>query len=170
MSTPLPLILTDCGLKLGDGATPTEAFTELACTVTHLELTPETSTTTVDTFCGSTDYPGTTKWSLIATLAQSFDTDSTEDVLSAAVAAAGPVGFKILPYKGSPVSATNPMWEGTCIPAPYAPISGDAGDVSTVEIDWSVVGEPSKVITGTYAAGAMAMAGAASSSPASEDG
>ena len=164
MSTPLPLILTDAGLALGDGATPTEGFTELACVVTHLELTPETSTTTVDTMCGSTDYPGTVKWSLIATLVQSFDADATEEVLSAAVDVGGPVGFKILPYKTAPISATNPMWEGTCIPEAYAPISGDAGDVSTVEIDWAVVGEPSKVITGTYpAAAAMAMAAPAAS-------
>jgi len=165
LPTPLPLILTDCGLKIGDGATPTEVLTELACTVTHLELTPETSTTTVDTFCGSTDYPGTTKWSLVVSLAQSFDADSTEDVLSAALAAGGPVGFEIVPYKSQAVSATNPKWSGTCIPAPYAPISGDAGDVSTVELDWSVVGEPVKETTEV-----LVMAGASSSSSSPDDG
>jgi hypothetical protein len=162
VSTPLPLILTDAGLVLGDGATPTEAFEELACTVTHLELTPETATTTVDTMCGSTDYPGTVKWSLIATLVQSFDPDATEDVLSAAVAAGGPVGFKVIPYKSQPVSATNPMWTGQVIPEAYAPISGDAGDVSTIEIDWAVVGTPTKETSGTYTP-VMAMAGASSS-------
>lgn len=147
MPTPTPLILTNAGLKIGDGATPTEVLTELACNVTHLELTPETAVTTVDTMCGSTDYPGVTKWSLIATLVQSFDADATEDVLSAAVEAGVPVGFEVVGYRDKPVSATNPKWTGTVIPEPYSPINGDAGDVSTIELDWAVVGEPVKEIS-----------------------
>ena len=87
MAVHKPLILTDPSVKIGKGALPAD-LTELACDASHVELTPDTEVTTVDTFCGSTDYPGTTKWSLIATLIQSFDTGATEEVLSAAVAAA----------------------------------------------------------------------------------
>jgi hypothetical protein len=76
MAEPLPLILTDASLKIDD--------TELACVANHIELSPDTTVTTLDTMCGSKDYPGTVKWSLIATLYQSFDVDATEDVLSAA--------------------------------------------------------------------------------------
>src|SRR5262245_61972156 len=145
MATPLPLILTDAKVELGDGAA-TEVFTSLECLVSHVELSPDTAVTTVDTLCGSTDYPGQTKWNLVLTLYQSFDADATEEALSAAVAAGGPVGFRITPYKSAPVSATNPMWSGEVNPAPYAPINGDSGEASTIELEWGVVGAPTKSI------------------------
>jgi hypothetical protein len=146
MPEPAPLILDNAGLQLGDGATPTEVLTELACVLNHIELTPDVSTTTVTTMCGERDYPGVVKWSLVATLYQSFDPDATEDVLSAAVASGVPVTFEIVGYRDQPVSDTNPMWTGQVIPQPYAPINGDAGDVSTIELEWSVVGVPAKLV------------------------
>jgi hypothetical protein len=141
MAEPLPLILTDASLKIDD--------TELACVANHIELSPDTTVTTLDTMCGSKDYPGTVKWSLIATLYQSFDVDATEDVLSAAVAAYKAAGtlptFEIIPYKSRPVAADNPS--GELIPQDYSPINGDAGDASTVELEWSLAGVPDKSIT-----------------------
>jgi hypothetical protein len=143
MAEPLPLILTDASLKIDD--------TELACVANHIELSPDTTVTTLDTMCGSKDYPGTVKWSLIATLYQSFDVDATEDVLSAAVAAYKAAGtlptFDIIPYKSRPVAADNPSWTGELIPQDYSPINGDAGDASTVELEWSLAGVPDKSIT-----------------------
>ena len=47
------------------------------------------------------------------------------------------------------MSATNPKWTGTVQPAPYSPINGDAGDVSTVELEWAVIDGPTKGITPT---------------------
>lgn len=150
MAIPKPLILDDAGIQLGDGAA-TEVFTELACVTNHVELTPDTAVTTLDTLCGSVDYPGNVKWTLVLTLYQSFDTGATEDALSAAVAAVGgKVGFKILPYKSQAVGVNNPMWSGTVIPQDYAPINGDAGDASTIELEWSLDGAPLKETTGTY--------------------
>lgn len=140
---PLPLILTNAGLKIND--------TELACVTNHLELSPDTSVTTLDTFCGSRDYPGTVKWSLVATLYQSFDVGATEEVLSTAMSAYRTNGtlptFAIVGHRDQPVSATNPEWSGELIPQDYAPINGDAGDASTVELEWSVNGVPSKTTT-----------------------
>lgn len=138
VAEPLPLILTDAGLTISGK--------DLACVTNHLELSPDVTITTLDTFCGSTDYPGVVKWSLIATLYQSFDPDATEDVLSAAVAGGIPVPFTIVPYKSQPVSETNPEWSGELIPQPYAPINGDAGDASSVELEWSLTGTPVKTI------------------------
>lgn len=158
MPEPLPLILTDASLKIND--------TELACLANHVELSPDTTVTTLDTMCGSKDYPGTVKWSLIATLYQSFDVDATEEVLSAAVAAYKADGtlptFEVVPYKDRPVAADNPSWSGSLIPQDYSPINGDAGDASTVELEWSLDAEPLKsIIPG-------AMAAAASSSGSSK--
>lgn len=146
MSEPLPLILNDASLKISKTADET-GLTELACVANHIELTPDTSVTTLDTMCGSRDYPGITKWSLLATLYQSFDTDATEEVLSAAVALDAPVPFELIPYKSQPVSATNPSWTGFLIPQPYSPINGDAGEASEVELEWALTGDPVKSIT-----------------------
>jgi len=143
---PMPLILTDASLKISTDGT-TAGLTELACLANHVELSPDVNITTVDTFCGSRDYPGTVKWSLLATIFQSFDPDATEEVLSAAVAAGPPCPFEIVGYKSQPVGPTNPSWSGNLIPQPYSPINGDAGDVSNVELEWSLDGEPVKSTT-----------------------
>ncbi len=158
MSIPRPLILDNADLLIGDGATP-EVFASLACTLNHIELNPDVSQTTLTTMCGEVDYPGIVKWSLVATLYQSFDPAATEEVLSAAVDGGVPVGFQIMGRRDEPVSATNPAWIGQVIPQPYSPINGDAGDASTVELEWSVVGDPEKIIvppTTTVAAEATA--------------
>lgn len=146
MAEPTPLILTNASLKISTDETPTN-LVELACVTNHIELSPDVNTTTLDTMCGSKDYPGTVKWSLIATLYQSFDVDATEDVLSAAVAGGIPVAYEVMGYRDDPVSAANPAWSGLAIPQPYSPINGDAGDASEVDLEWSLVGEPTKSIT-----------------------
>ena len=137
---PMPLILTDASIKI-DGQ-------ELACVASHVELSPDTSVTTLDTMCGSRDYPGTVKWSLVATLYQSFETGATEDILSAAVAsykATGePVSFEVAGYKSREVGPDNPSWSGSVIPKDYAPINGDAGDASTIDLEWSCTAPPTK--------------------------
>ena len=143
---PTPLILTDPSIKVGTGAAAS-TLKELACAASHVELTPDTEVTTVDTFCGSVDYPGTTKWNLLMTLAQSFDANATEAVLSAAVESGESVPFEIIGYGSQPVSVTNPKWTGKVRPRPYAPINGDAGDASTVEIEWAVTEGPVKETT-----------------------
>ena len=145
MAVHAPLILTDPSIKISKTALTT-GLTELACDASHVELSPDTEVTTVDTFCGSTDYPGTTKWSLIITLYQSFDVGATEEVLSAALATGVSVPFEIIGYKTPPVSATNPKWTGFVRPAPYSPINGDAGDASTIDLEWAVTTGPIKGI------------------------
>src|SRR5215813_6596019 len=144
---PMPLILTNAGLKISG--------TQLACLVNHIELAPDVNITTLDTMCGSKDYPGTVKWSLIATLYQSFDPNATEAVLSAAVNGGVPVPFEVIGYRDTAVSATNPRWTGNVIPKPYSPINGDAGDASTVELEWSLTAAPTKD-SGIVATGATA--------------
>jgi hypothetical protein len=137
-TVPNPVILDNAALSI-DGK-------PLDCLTNHLEISPDTSVTTLDTFCGSRDYPGITKWSLVATLYQSFDPDATEDVLSAAVAGGEPVPFTVLPDRSQPVGPTNPEFSGEVIPQPYAPINGDAGDASTIELEWSMTGPPAKAV------------------------
>jgi hypothetical protein len=143
---PKPLILTNASLKISTDGTSAN-LQELACVTNHIELSPDVNTTTLDTMCGSKDYPGTVKWALIATLYQSFDVDATEDTLSAAVESGAPVAYEVMGYRDQPVSASNPVWSGLAIPQPYSPINGDAGDASEIDLEWSLVGEPTKSIT-----------------------
>jgi hypothetical protein len=154
MAEPVPLILNDASLKISKSAL-TADLTELGCVTNHIEISPDTSITTLDTLCGSRDYPGITKWSLVCTLYQSFDPDATEEVLSAAVATGDAVPFEVLGYKSQPVSVTNPKWSGMAIPQPYSPLNGDAGDASEVELEWSLTAAPAKSI-GVKATGAVA--------------
>jgi hypothetical protein len=155
MPEPTPLILTDASFKLSDDGTEA-GLTELACVTNHIELTPDVSVTTLDTMCGSKDYPGVVKWSLIATLFQSFDPAATDEVLRAANALGTPAPYEIIPYKSQPVSATNPKFTGFVIPQPFSPINGDAGAESTVELEWSCTEEPVKGITDVMTAFAAA--------------
>jgi hypothetical protein len=145
----MPLILDNAGIAISSDGTE-QGLTELACLANHIEISPDVSTTTIDTMCGSRDYPGTVKWSLVATLYQSFDPDATEDVLSGALATGTSVPFEVVPRRSRPIGPTNPRFTGNVIPQPYSPINGDAGDASTVELEWSIVGEPTKETTGTY--------------------
>ena len=156
MPEPMPLILDNADLLISDDGTDV-GLTSLACLTNHLELSPDVSVTTVTTMCGEKDYPGAVKWSLVATLYQSFDAGATEEVLSAAVALGTATPFRIVPRRDTAISATNPAWEGDVIPQPYPPINGDAGDVSTIELEWALAAPPDKIIvppTGTTAAAA----------------
>jgi len=149
MSQPRPLILDDADLLI-DGVT-------LACSTSHLELTPDVSVVEITTLCGAVEYPGTIKWSLIATLIQSFDPAAVEETLSAAVDGGVPVAFEIIPRKSEPVSATNPSYSGEVIPQAYSPVNGDAGSESTIDLEWSLVAPPVKsIVPGALAATAAA--------------
>ena len=121
-----------------------------------MELAPDTAVTTLDTMCGSVDYPGVTKWAFVLTLYQSYDAGATDEILTAAVEAGVAVGFKILPRKSDPISATNPIYTGKVMPQPFPPVNGDAGEASTIELEWSVTEGPTKADTGTYEAMTMA--------------
>jgi len=139
VAPPMPLILDDASVSIDDGI--------LDCVTNHLELSPDVTVVTITTLCGETDYPGAVKWSLVLTLEQSFDAGATEEILSAAVEGGVPVSFVIVPYKSKPIGPTNPSWSGMVIPQPYAPINGDAMGESTIDLEWSVVGQPVKSVT-----------------------
>jgi hypothetical protein len=47
----------------------------------------------------------------------------------------------------APISATNPGWQGQVQPTPYAPLNGDAGDPSEIELEWALVAPPTKITT-----------------------
>jgi len=153
VAIPRPLILDNADLQI-DGQT-------LACVLNHLELNPDVAQITLTTMCGEVDYPGTVKWTLVATLYQSFDPAATEEILSAAVDGGVPVQFAITPRRDDPISATNPAWYGDVIPQPYSPINGDAGAESTIDLEWSLVGVPTKTITTIPAPTVAVMAGTA---------
>ena len=111
----------------------------LECLMSHVELNPDVTTVTVTTSCGVKDYPGTVKWTLMATLYHSFDPAGTNETLTAAVEAGVPVPFTVVP-SSDPISELNPEYTGTLIPMPFTPLSGDVGDASSFDLEWSIEG------------------------------
>jgi hypothetical protein len=127
-----PLILVDPELII--------AGSSLKCVMSHIEITPDVSTIEIKTSCGVRDYPGTIKWGLKASLYHTYDPEGTNEVLTAAVEAGIPVEFSVIPSAGKPISATNPEYVGELIPQPFTPISGDVGDASSFDLEWSIKG------------------------------
>jgi hypothetical protein len=152
---PTHVILDNASFRIGATATMA-ALKELACYTNHIELSPDVSVTTLDTMCGSIDYPGAVKWSLIATLYQSWDVGGTEEVLAPLVTAGVPCWFVIAADRVAPISATNPGWQGEVVPQPYSPLNGDAGDGSEVSLEWSLTAAPTKITTPPVATAAEA--------------
>jgi hypothetical protein len=143
-----PIILIDPVLTI-DG-------TDLKCLMSHIELTPDVTTVEVKTSCGVKEYPGSVKWTLNATLYHNNEVGGTNEVLTAAVEGGVPVPFTVTP-SSAPVSATNPEYTGEVVPQPFTPLSGDVGDASSVDLEWSIVGwgnTPTTNITPAAAAAA----------------
>lgn len=158
MAEPQPVILDNASLVLNG--------TEMACLLSHIEITPDVSTTEVKTMCGAKDYPGTVKWALNATLYQSFDAAGTHEVLQSCINATGPVPFVVRPFRdGTEPSEANPEFWGDVIPQPYTLLSGDAGEASSVELEWSIDGSPK--IDPPDARDVIAATGATAGSPGS---
>jgi len=151
MPDPQPVILYSPDLTI-DGST-------LKCLLSHIEMTPDVTTVEVKTSCGIREYPGSVKWTLKASLYHSFDPDATNAVLTAAVEGGVPVPFTVLPNSNAPISDTNPEYTGDLIPQPFAPLSGDVGDASSFDLEWSISGWTTVPITNiTPVAGAEAAA------------
>jgi hypothetical protein len=136
-----PLILIDPELII-DGSS-------LKCVMSHIEMTPDVSTIEIKTSCGVREYPGTIKWTLKASLYHTYDPEGTNEVLTAAVEAGVPVQFSVIPSAGKPVSATNPEYTGDLIPQPFTPLSGDVGDASSFDLEWSISGWTTVPVTNT---------------------
>jgi len=118
--------------------------TSLKCLTNHIELSPDVTVETATTMCGVEDYPGAVKWVLRATFYQSYEDEGTYQVLRDALAVRGPVPYKIRPTS-APIGPENPSFEGMVRPQPFDLINGDAGTLSTVDIEWSLTGEPEEV-------------------------
>jgi hypothetical protein len=132
MSEPNPLILYNPELTI-DGVS-------LKCLMSHVEITPDVTLVEVKTSCGVKEYPGTIKWTLKVSLYHSFDPAGTNAVLTAAVEGGVPVDFSVIPSSSAAISATNPEITGMLIPQPFAPIAGDVGDASELDLEWSIQG------------------------------
>jgi hypothetical protein len=149
----LPLVMTDCYFELGG--------VNLRCFVKHLEACAvDVKKNTAETFCARTDYPGTVRYTLKVTFYQSFDTGTVFDTLNSAVTAykanSTPVNFKARPFFSRVPSASNPIISGTVIPTDFTWLSGDAGALSEVDIEWDLTGPPTRDTGAVTATGAVA--------------
>jgi hypothetical protein len=120
--------------------------TELECYTNHVELAPDVTVETATTMCGVQDYPGAVKWLLRLTLYQSYEDDGPYQVLRDALATRAPVPFKIRPT-GAAIGPNNPSFEGEVRPQPFDLINGDAGTLSTLDIEWTLTAPPVENVT-----------------------
>jgi hypothetical protein len=150
---PTPVILYDPELTISG--------TSLKCLMSHVEMTPDVTTIEITTSCGVREYPGKIKWTLKVSLYHCYDVDGTNEVLTAAVAGGVPVPFTVIPSAGNPVSATNPEYTGDVIPQPFAPLAGDVGDSSSVDLEWSILGWTQVPVMNIVPGGVTATAGTA---------
>ena len=145
-----PIVLNDAYFELGG--------VNLRCLVKHLEVAPENKLVTQTSFCAETDLPGVTKWHLRVDFYQSFDANATYSTLNAALtnytATGAPVLFKARPYSSRVAASNNPIISGLAVPQPFIIISGDAGALSEVAIDWNLTGPPTVTSGGIPATGA----------------
>ena len=127
-----PLIMEDAYVEIGG--------VNLSCLCMEVGITAENRTVEVATMCGIQEFPSVTKWHFVAKLAQSFEAAGTNDALSAALLAwdtsETACDYKVRPHAGTAVSAGNPEITGKMIPQDYNIITGAAGTVSEVDIDW----------------------------------
>jgi hypothetical protein len=128
----------------------------LKCLMSHIEMTPDVTTIEITTSCGVREYPGRVKWTLKAHLYHSFDPEGTNEVLTAAVVGGVPVDFTVVPSSSQPISETNPEFVGQLIPQPFAPLAGDVGDSSEIDLEWSIVGWTNVPTTNIVPGGAVA--------------
>src|SRR5215475_12058646 len=89
----------------------------LKCLCESVTLEPENKPIEVTTFCGVQDFPGPVKWHFKAKFVQSFGTGGTDDALNTALEAYETAGtecdFKVRPFAGRVISATNPEFSGS---------------------------------------------------------
>jgi hypothetical protein len=144
-ATGYPLILSDVHLAINE--------CDLSCFCVSASLEPANTIVTITTFCGTNDYPSSTKWHLIARFNQSFATGSVDDTLEGALndwnTSHTEATFTFRPHADTAVSAGNPDFKGFLIPQPYKRLGGDAGTAMEIDIDWSLDGPPVRDNTGT---------------------
>ena len=130
-----PFTLKHPVIKIG----PTGTSVDIACPATHVDLTPDQSDNTVETFCGSYTTYKPAKWTLTATVAQSYGTTGTWNLLQPLMDTIQPF---VLQPDNTAASATNPVASGTAYVKAFAFIDGAPGEVSEIDIVLAVQGTP----------------------------
>jgi hypothetical protein len=163
-----PALLADPPDFAGQSVMMTSTYIEiggvnLRCLGLSMSLEADVKTIEQTSFCNVQEYPGPTKFHMVAKFAQSFDPGGTFQVLEAGLAAylasGTPLEFKVRPYYQRPVSATNPEFAGFLVPMEYNVFGGDAGTASEVDIDWTLTAK------WTVNTGAVAATGATAGTP-----
>ncbi|MBO0880550.1 MAG: hypothetical protein J2P17_09435 [Mycobacterium sp.] len=126
---------------------------EVHCLASHLELAPDINIVETTTFCGVQEFPGSEKWYFRLTMYQSFDDDGADQILQGCLAVGGPVAYRVAPYRERAIGANNPIFSGEVVPRKYPIISGDAGEASEIELEWTMTAEPDRAETGTITTG-----------------
>lgn len=118
--------------------------TDYKCDVTSWTLQPGDPDTDTVTFCNP---DGETPWTLALTFLQSTDSESLWTYIWEN--SGQEVAFTAAPWGNAEPSDDQPHFVGTVKIGPKPSIGGEAGSSNTFtsEVEWEVIGEPSKVGT-----------------------
>jgi hypothetical protein len=133
--TGAPFMLDHPVIKIG--ATGTSV--DIACPATNLTVEPDQDENSVDTFCASYTSYKQPKWTITASIAQSYGTSGTWNLLQPLMGTMQP--FVIKPDDAA-ASATNPAMSGTAYVKWVSFIDGGPGEASEVDVELAVQGAP----------------------------
>jgi hypothetical protein len=154
MADPVPHFVTKPLLIVGPSASP---VMELECAANHVLAEPDQDENSYDTFCGTYQTYGPEKWKITATVLQSFGVDGVWTKLRPVVGTIQP--FELRPDAPDPRSVDNPAMTGTALVRAFKFLDAGPNEPSEIDIELTVQGTPSWVLTGgtpLRAAGATA--------------
>lgn len=142
-NNPTPHFKTKPLILIGTSAAPVY---ELQCAANSIEMTPEQDENDYDTFCGTYYTTGPEKWTITATVLQSFGTDGVWTNLRPLVGQL--VDFEIRPDAPDARSIDNPAQTGKAILKAFPFLTGGVNEPSEIDIELKVQGVITQAITG----------------------
>lgn len=133
--TAAPFIIQTPLIHLG----ATGAGVAIQCGTTNLDITVDQDENTVDTFCGSYTSYKAAKWTVTATIAQSYGAAGAWTLIHPLCGTVVP--FVIQPSTAVP-SVDNPVMSGNALVKQLQFISAAPGEASEVDLELAVQGAP----------------------------
>lgn len=143
MADVAPFIIDKPSLKILAAVAPDTvpvAEVELQCTGRGLEVTVDQDETELTTFCGTYTTYGKERWTVTLQAYTSFGTQGLWTLCRPLVG--HEITFELLPQGDAAVSVDNPLMTGRAMVKAFPFLTGEQGDASEVDVEFSVQGEP----------------------------
>jgi hypothetical protein len=143
MADPVPHFMTKPLLIIGPSATP---VMELECAANNIDASADQDENDYNTYCGTYSSYGPEKWTITATILQSFGVDGVWTKLRPVVGTIQ--AFELRPDANDPRSIDNPAMTGNALVKAFPFLSGGVNEPSEIDIVLKVQGVPTMALTG----------------------